>query len=85
MVLPVGGVPVLPVGGADGVVWRVVPALPAGAEPPAGAVCAAIQAAHNKITDDKASFFADIIFPDIDKPPALNLHFPFIAVGTGCA
>jgi hypothetical protein len=74
-VLPVGGVPVLPVGGAEGDVWRVVPALPDGAEPPAGAVCAAIQVAHTKITDNKVSFFADtifadIIFADIVKPPA---------------
>jgi hypothetical protein len=76
-VLPVGGVPVLPVGGAEGDVWRVVPALPDGVEPPAGAVCAATQVAHTqvahtKITDNKVTFFADIIFifADIVKPPA---------------
>lgn len=56
----VGGVPVFPVGGADGEVWPGVPE-PAGAVPPAGACCATTQVAQNKSTDSSVSFLGDII------------------------
>jgi hypothetical protein len=72
---PVGGVPVLPVGGVEGDVWPGVadppadPAPPADPDPPPGAACATTHVAQNKITDNKVSFFADIM-----KPPTLNFR-----------
>ena len=64
VVLPVGGAVVLPVGGVDVPgVWACpeAPELPAGAEPPAGAVCATIQVAQQKTTaNSRESFLIDI-------------------------
>ncbi|MGB7599193.1 MAG: hypothetical protein WBM24_02720, partial [Candidatus Sulfotelmatobacter sp.] len=85
-VLPVGGAPVLPVGGVEGDAWPGVaappwdPAPPADPAPPPGAACATTHVAQNKITDNNVSFFADIF---IMKPPALNLQFPFQCRRTG--
>jgi hypothetical protein len=61
VVLPVGGAVVLLVGGADCVCPAVLPALPAGALPPA-ACCAATQVAQPNTTEQRSpNFLVDIV------------------------
>ena len=67
--VPPGGVAVLPDGVvvAPGAAWPAAdPAAPAGAAPPAGALCAVTQTAHIRIVESKVSFVADI-FADNGK------------------
>ena len=72
--VPAGGVAVLaggvavPAGGVADRGAELCPADPAGADPPAGALCATAQAAHKRITESKLAFFTDI-----SCPPNLNL------------
>jgi hypothetical protein len=73
----VGGVPVFPVGGADGEVWPGVPE-PAGGVPPAGACCATTQVAQNKSTDSSVSFLGNMI----SDPSSLEFSaIPFSVCG----
>lgn len=59
---PVGGVVAVPAGGVAllGDWLCAAPELPAGADPPAGALCATTQVAQKRSTERKESFLADI-------------------------
>jgi len=66
--VPPGGVAVPPEGVVvpPGAAWPADPAAPPGAAPPAGALCAVTQTAHNRSVESKVSFVADI-FADMEK------------------
>jgi hypothetical protein len=64
---PVGGCPVAPVGGVEGVDWVWATGPPRVARP-VDAVCATIQDAHSKTADNNVSFL-----PEIMKPSRVEL------------